>query len=358
MKILLIGPFPEPVTGESLANQVLNNYLIAQNHDVCKLDTSHNILSSKKGALNFVQLASLFKGWLQFWKINFYEIVYITPGQSFFGVVKYAPFIIIAKILKKKIVVHIHGGGLIQTRSRLKGFKRKFIAFILGMADRGIVLSSSLRANLSGVIEETDIFEISNFASDDVYEIEIDEKKYDRPRVLYLSNLMIGKGIIEVIKSFEALRDKRIEFRLAGSIESSAKDRIETLIKETNISYLGSVTGLEKILQLQWSNVSILPTFYETEGQPISIIEGMVAGNYIITTKQGGIPDIVEDKLNGSIINARSTDEIVEILSTLERTPDILKTVGIKNYASTRKKYRVSRFGDDIIKVLKTLETS
>lgn len=45
-----------------------------------------------------------------------------------------------------------------------------------------------------------------------------------------------------------------------------------------------------------------LPTRYPNEGQPISILEAMGNGMFIITTDHAGIPDIVEDGVNGIVI--------------------------------------------------------
>lgn len=42
-------------------------------------------------------------------------------------------------------------------------------------------------------------------------------------------------------------------------------------------------------------------TRYPNEGQPISILEAMGNGMMIVTTDHAGIPDIVEDGVNGII---------------------------------------------------------
>ena len=51
----------------------------------------------------------------------------------------------------------------------------------------------------------------------------------------------------------------------------------------------------------------MLPTRYPNEGQPISILEAMGNGMFIISTDHAGIPDIVEDGINGIVI-PKNTD--------------------------------------------------
>lgn len=52
-----------------------------------------------------------------------------------------------------------------------------------------------------------------------------------------------------------------------------------------------------------------LPTRYPNEGQPISILEAMGNGMFIITTDHAGIPDIVDTE-NGIVLksNAKAVD--------------------------------------------------
>ena len=48
-----------------------------------------------------------------------------------------------------------------------------------------------------------------------------------------------------------------------------------------------------------------LPTRYPNEGQPISILEAMGNGMFIITTDHAGIPDVVDNNINGLVLNCQ-----------------------------------------------------
>lgn len=48
-----------------------------------------------------------------------------------------------------------------------------------------------------------------------------------------------------------------------------------------------------------------LPTRYPNEGQPISILEAMGNGMFIITTDHAGIPDVVDNNINGLVLNSQ-----------------------------------------------------
>ena len=59
-------------------------------------------------------------------------------------------------------------------------------------------------------------------------------------------------------------------------------------------------------------DVFVLLTRYPNEGQPISILEAMGNGMVVITTDHAGIPDIVEDGVNGFLCRSKDENIVVE----------------------------------------------
>ena len=81
-----------------------------------------------------------------------------------------------------------------------------------------------------------------------------------------------------------------------------------------------------------------LPTRYPNEGQPISIIEAMGSGMFIITTDHAGIPDVVHNGVNGIVMNREATAEkIYEILINLSNNE--IKEKSIVNRKECKEKY-------------------
>lgn len=100
-KILMIGPFPNPITGQSLANQILKQGLQDKKIKVDFLDTntSKKLKSYKKqGKIElktiYYSLLTSFVGTI---KIIFkkYDVIYLTPGQTYLGFLKNSLFIVL-----------------------------------------------------------------------------------------------------------------------------------------------------------------------------------------------------------------------------------------------------------------------
>ena len=67
------------------------------------------------------------------------------------------------------------------------------------------------------------------------------------------------------------------------------------------------------------------------EGSPVSLIEAMAAGRPVVATRIGGVPDLVEDGVNGYLVEPGQPAAIAEALLALLEDPgrrDALGTPG------------------------------
>ncbi|WP_281224929.1 glycosyltransferase family 4 protein [Flavobacterium aquiphilum] len=361
MRLLIIGPFPEPINGCSLANEVLlKQAKLHKNISVNYIDTNSREISSKHvGMFSFTKVFSFIKTYKSIFYINKADVVYITPGQTFYGVVKYMPFFLNCLLFGKPYLIHIHGNHLGNEYKSLQGFRRYLFSIFLKKASAGIVLSDYLKSNFEGLLNPEKIFIVENFAQDDlVQEVQI-EKPKDMLRLLYLSNLMEEKGIIDFLDCLILLKENKILFTadIAGNVEDKCDFVIRNKFKELqgHIKYHGVVTGIQKKDLLEKANIFILPTYYRMEGQPISIIEAMATGNIILTTNFSGIPDIVS-RANGYFIQPKNPKNIYDRL--LEINQDLAKNIDSFSYTNmeyVKSNFTENQFSNKIIKLVQQL---
>mgnify|MGYP002630359655 CR=1 FL=1 len=348
MKILIIGPFSPPITGESLANDtVLKNLKKDSKFTTEYINNAFPIFKENSGAFSFSKTYFYFLKYINIYKVFRNQIVYITLGQTFFGVLKYAPFILLSKILNKKIIIHIHGNHIGIEYQKQKGIKKRILKSLVSSADRGIVLSELLIPNLSPFLSKGNVFILSNFVEDYLILPEdkiTNLKTTDTLKIVYLSNLMTEKGVLDLIGALKILNKKGVKYKakLAGNIDVSIKDKILSKIDKNNlIEYLGVVSGLKKKELLLWANVFTFPSYYPIEGQPISLLEAMATGNIILTTKHAGIPDIFSEA-NGFYINKKDPYDIASKLSYVAKNLQNLQPMMVNNY-----KYASSTFTEE-----------
>tara|TARA_R110001606_G_scaffold123860_1_gene257064 strand:+ start:2667 stop:3746 length:1080 start_codon:yes stop_codon:yes gene_type:complete len=355
-KVLLIGPLSPPINGVS----VCNDKIIAKKEtsfQVKYINTADALFSEKLGSFSIKKVAKTIKQYVFIYKIIPVNIIYITIGQTFFGVIKYLPFLLFSKILGKKRVIHIHGNYLKTEFDRLKGFKRTLFKFTIKIANSGIVLSESLKDNLTPFLKEKHIYVLPNFVDEEIFNInyeDIKNKDFNTLKILFLSNLMTEKGILDLLDSLRDLEKHKIiyEAKIAGNIDLDIKELVLSKIKNLkNVHYLGVVRGNQKKEILLSANVFVFPTYYKMEGQPISLLEAMGFGNIILTTDHAGISDIVT-KTNGYFVKKKSPKDISNKLITLSETLSEHKKMSIDNHKYVKEQFSEKKFLSSLKKIL------
>jgi glycosyltransferase involved in cell wall biosynthesis len=360
MIIVIIGPFPKPINGCSLANEILVKQLLYnKNIYVSTINTnSDNISSENVGHFSFKKFFSFLKVYKNVSSIKKADVLYTTPGQTFYGVVKYIPFYFYCLVYKIPYIIHIHGNHLGNEYQLISGFKKWVFSFFISKASAGIVLSNSLRNNFDSLINQNRVFVAENFASDELINFNSLTKPKDKLRLIYLSNLMEEKGIMDFLDSLILLNNLNIDFvaNIAGKIEDGYESVIENKMKLLggSITYHGVIIGQIKIDLLEKSNVFILPTYYKMEGQPISILEAMATGNIVVTTNFSGIPDIISEK-NGFFVLPKNPKDILDVLVNIHNNLDnYIDRFSKENIQYVRSNFTESQFASKVLNVIKS----
>ncbi|WP_178991307.1 glycosyltransferase family 4 protein [Winogradskyella schleiferi] len=355
LKVLIVGPFPEPTTGLSLSNKVVFDGLCKNpNIQPSKIDTSLKNFEESVGSFTFKKVFFFLKQNLKAYQIFNNDVVYITIGQSFYGVLKYAIFVFLAWILGKEIIVHLHGNTLINTYNNSSKLKKVILKSILSKTTKAIVLSDSLKANFIPFIKEKEIFVLNNFVEDYLYlsKKERGSKEYNALKIVYLSNLMTEKGIFYFLDALNKLEDSHVNFqaKCAGHIDESLKESIIRNINKTkHLTYLGSVKKQDKRELLKWGNVFVFPS-YLIEGLPLSILEAMVTGNIIISTEHDALLDYF-DASNMYFIDKQSANDILKTLIEINDSLNDHRKMIITNYEYTEQ-INEEAFVNKLVKII------
>lgn len=351
-KILLLGPFPignKGLNGQTIANQTLYEGL-SKKYDVSFINTLKNLDFTDKKEQGKFKLGKFLKIFLSFFTETFhilfskYDVIYMTPGQSFLGFMRFSPYMILGFMKRTPCYIHIHGGNFRNVYNNLSPKKQNILNYFFKRLSGVIVLGNSLRNMFKDLVEENKIFVCENGVQDYVIanEKEIEEKferfnKSKKRKILYLSNLMKEKGILEVLKVSEKFNKDEIEFNIAGAIEPEIKDIVEEYLKKysNKLIYHGIVNGKKKRELLIKNDIFILPTYYSNEGQPISILEAYMTGCSVITTNQGGIGDIFQNEINGILCTAKDIENIYSAIVKIKDDNSFIKNnyeYGIENF--------------------------
>lgn len=355
-KIGIIGQFPPPMHGLSKALDTLYNSYLNKEFDFTKIDITNN----KKF------LSNLFK--IMFSKLDLY---YLTISQSKFGNIRDLIMIKLIQIKRRKIIIHLHGGGFRNILDNEFGnFQKKLNYKILSKVNAGIVLGESLKYIFKGIIPEEKIYVVKNCVDDDYLISEdafINKLNYTDTdnvlNILYLSNFIQSKGYRYILELAKMEKErvavggvKKIHFEFAGEFfDNNERIFFENYIKvnklEEFVEYHGVVDGENKRKLLERCSIFILLTNYKNEGQPIAILEAMGSGMVIITTNHAGIPDIVKDKVNGYV---KDNVKVKHIYNWIIMNRDTFKCIMKKNRECIEMEFLQSNYIENIKRIFES----
>lgn len=346
--ILFIAPVPPPITGQSVACKALYDDLVVCGYRVRLVNLSKGTLKQGVSSISrFWEIARLLARTLRL--RSGVHRVYLTPAESIAGNLKDILIYLALGARRSVTYIHLHGGGgmrvlLSDQHPWLCRINSWFLRQMAGV----IVLGDSHVSIYDKLVDFRRIHVVKNFAPDEAFigDQDLENKLADLSviRVLFLSNLIPGKGYEDLLSAVDMINPEvkgRVSFDFAGGFESeAARVRFMKQIGNLdNVIYHGVVDGEEKRTLLQKADVFCLPS-YLPEGQPISILEAYAAGCAVMTTDCGGIFDIFTPEANGIVVETRSPSSIARSVERLINDADTLRRFARYNVEDARMNYR------------------
>ena len=317
LKVLMIGPDRSVHGGIS---GVVNNYYVAgldRMVDLCYIGTM--IEGSK-----WMKLLQAAKAYIRFLtKLPQYDIVHVNMASDS-SYYRKSVFIRTAKIYRKKIVIHQHGGNFPEFYAKeLTGRGRERAIRTLSMGDILLVLGTTCREFFETIIDKDKIMVLPNA-------IPISEqaaKQYGFHKILFMGRMCKAKGVGELLAAMPELcrRYPDVRLYLAGIWEDmELKTQISAL--GDCVKDLGWIGGADKQRYLRECDIFVLPSYFE--GQPVSVLEAMANACGIVVSKTGDIPDMISDGETGLLIPPQDAKALEESLISLLEQPELCRTLG------------------------------
>ena len=329
-RILFIAPFPPPVHGSAVVSEQIRVSAIVNSRFNCSfvnLSTSRGIAEVGSFApVKILRFIGIFLQALHLLIWHHYDICYLAItcyGKSF---LKDAPFVLLCKLFGNRIVIHQHNKGMADYVDR---WPYRWLMPLVYRNSEVILLSWRLYPDIEKIVDRSQVVICPNGISDDHGTLQSENRRQDnRPRLLFLGNLLRTKGVLVLLDALKVLADSGLDFScdiVGAPTREISSDCLINEIEQRNlasiVSYHGKKTGGEKNAYLQKADIFVSPTYNDCF--PLVLLEAMQFSLPIVTTDEGGIPDIVEAGLNGFICPKRQAEPLAtrigELLSDAKR---------------------------------------
>jgi glycosyltransferase involved in cell wall biosynthesis len=174
--------------------------------------------------------------------------------------------------------------------------------------------------------------------------------------ILYLGHIGQEKGSLDIVEAASLLKSQGYEmtFELVGTgLFLGEKNQIQVKINESGLNNYVKVNppafDEEKMTYFQNADVFIYPSFHE--GMPMAILEAMASGLPIVATRIGGIPDLVQDNINGFLVDPGCPEQLALALIKLNESPDLRSSMQKMSYKIAADKFNIENHVRELVNI-------
>jgi spore coat protein SA len=144
--------------------------------------------------------------------------------------------------------------------------------------------------------------------------------------VLFVGHFGVRKGVIHVIRAMKQIKKEIRDAHLLciGGLPNWLKESgyWDQLIHEINsnglsedVTLMDAIPNQKLVHAYSWASVFVLPSYQEA--LPKVVLEAMSCSRPIVSTNQGGIPEMIEDGKNGILVEYGAVTALADAIVNL-----------------------------------------
>ena len=255
-------------------------------------------------------------------------LIHFNFALSKASILRDAPLVLFAKLIRKKIIIHIHGGDYLANK-KAPGWMKFILKRVFSKRSPVIVLSTVEQQIISEQYKTSNVHVLPNCV--DLNEAKAFHRVYNTaamPNLLFIGRISTSKGIEYIYQALKELKSKQVAFKFymagAGPDENEYVEKFSQLLG-SGFEFKGVVSGLTKTNLFKSCDVFLLPSLFE--GLPMSLLEAMSFGLVPVVTPVGSMKHVIKTGYNGVLLNENPAVEIAAAIEGFAATKESIKTL-------------------------------
>lgn len=273
------------------------------------------------------------------------RVIHFNVALDPLALIRDTPLILAARAMRRRIVVHVHGGKLftqLPGTAWLKWLVRGVLTgrhptIVLGAREAGVFQQAASKANITVLPNCVDLEPARMFSRD--------YASTGALTLLFMGRIAPGKGLDVICEALRILQARGyfVKFVLAGAGPDEARyvARLREILG-TDFEFAGVVSGHEKATLLERCDIFVLPSLFE--GLPMALLESMAFGLVPITTNVGSIGEVVTSGENGILLHNHSADELAGAVELVASNPSMRQRLSKNAVRYVREHHEPSRY--------------
>jgi glycosyltransferase involved in cell wall biosynthesis len=170
-----------------------------------------------------------------------------------------------------------------------------------------------------------------------------------------ISSITPEKGHFYAIKAFSRLVSKCSNVQMIIIGEGNQYDLMKSLVSElkleSNIFFGGKQTAIPQLLSI----IDIFVLSSLAEGLPMALLEAMASKKAIVATAVGEVPNVIENKVNGVLVQPKEIESLSLEIEELLFNERLRQQYGKNAFATVNLKYSSKRMAEEYYKTYSLL---
>ncbi|GHO98523.1 LPS biosynthesis rfbu related protein [Reticulibacter mediterranei] len=152
-----------------------------------------------------------------------------------------------------------------------------------------------------------------------LYRPDLSKTRAER-RVLFIArhkNMYYMKGLSYLIEAIHLLND--VTLRVIGE---------KAEVGNAHVEFVGVKQGEALVEEMQQASVLVLPSLAHMESFGMVLIEAMACQTPVIGTTIGGIPEVIDDRVDGLVVPAKDARALAQAISYMLEHPEDARRMG------------------------------
>ena len=157
----------------------------------------------------------------------------------------------------------------------------------------------------------------------------IQKTESEKIRFAFVGTLLPAKGLHVLIEAFNRIKNTNVGLKIYGEMRDYGGFEyylpyLKSIVRNKDIEFMGGIEHQRIGDVFREIDILVVPSLWQ-ENSPIVIEEALLSGTGVIASRVGGIPELIDDGVNGLLFSPGDVVSLQEKIEEIIKRPDWIR---------------------------------